>query len=151
MDSDNFSMICNHEHLYRMDENFVRCRDCGQSMISQVNISINKNRSDFTKENNSFMKNFDRNFSNIIEEKEDCLKDSIYEYYVDRTLSNFIIIDRKIKFKSDPVKFEVKVNGENNYLTQSLINDLLSSINAVRVDKDHFNNLKVQKKLSKNK
>lgn len=134
--NDNYSMICGHNRLQRIDNNFVRCLDCGQSMISQVNIPMNKSRQDFTKENKSFIRNFDRNFSNILEEVDNKQSRPLYEYYTDRNMMNIIIVDRRVKFNSDPPKFEVLVNGNKNYLTNNDILKLLSDTGAFRVDPD---------------
>jgi hypothetical protein len=130
----NYSTICDHGRLQRLNGNFVRCSDCGQSMISQINIPSNKTRHDFTNENKSFIRNFDRNFSNVLEEKENQQLEPLYEYYTDRMMINVIVVDRRVKFDSNPPKFEVIVNGSKSYLTNDDIIKLLADSNAFRVD-----------------
>ncbi len=136
----NYSMICGHSRLQRINNNFVRCQDCGQSMISQTNIPVNKTRQDFTKENKSFIRNFDRNFSNVLEETDNQQTEPLYEYYTDRMMINVIIVDRRVQFNSDPPKFKVKVNDNRIYLTNGDIMKLLAETNVIRVDPDVIKN-----------
>lgn len=128
-----YSAVCNHERLNRIDSNFVRCLACGQSLISQNQIVKNKTRLDFTRENQSFTRNFDRNFSNQIEQVDnEADKAPIYEYYSDPMKMNQIIVNRCPKFSSLPIKFEVNVNGQINYLTKDQIDKMLVDIKAER-------------------
>lgn len=129
----NYSAICSHERLSRINDNFVRCLSCGQSLISQVNITGNKSRSDFTNENRAFTRNFDRNFSNELEEIDNINSTPLYEMYTDMNRINQIIVNRLPLFNSDPPKFEVTVNGEKNYLTNENIQKMLYDIRAVRI------------------
>ena len=130
----NYSKICNHNRLQRIGNDFVRCLDCGQSMISQSKLLSNKTRQDFTKENKSFVRNFDRNFSNVLEEVDDQSMEPLYEYYADRMMINKIIINRQVQFQSLPPKFEVFVNGSKTYLTNDDIQKLLIDAGAFRID-----------------
>lgn len=127
----NYSQICNHDRLDRIDDNFVRCLKCGQSLISQKQLINNKSRRDFTKENPNFNKNFDRNFTNMLEEVES--SKPIYDYYTDKIKANQIIINRQVQFSSNPAKYETNINGVKHYLTKNEINKLLSDINAVHI------------------
>ncbi|XWV26580.1 hypothetical protein QJ857_gp0487 [Tupanvirus soda lake] len=129
-----YSKICNHNRLQRINNDFVRCLDCGQSMISQTKMMTNKTRQDFTKENKSFVRNFSRNFSNVLEEVDEQASYPLYEYYADRMMINKIIINRRVQFASDPAKFEVIVNGSKTFLTADEIQKLLMDANAFRVD-----------------
>lgn len=135
MNNSNYSVICNHSRLTRIDNNFVRCLECGQSMISQQNISRNKTTQDFANENKSFSRNFDRNFTNILEETDEQSNAPLYEFYTDRRMTNKIVVDKNCRFNSDPPKYEVIVNSFKSYLTNSEIQKLLLDINAIRVDK----------------
>lgn len=126
MNNGNYSGICNHARLTRLDNNFVRCLGCGQSFVSQKSVPANKTRRDFTRENKSFTRNFDRNFSNILEEVDTVSDAPLYEYYIDRNWTNGIIINRAVKFSSDPPKYEVDINGQTAYLDNSQIMKLLS-------------------------
>lgn len=141
MNSGNYSIICDHKRLNRINKNFVRCLDCGQSMISQQKMLSNKTRQDFTNENKSFVRNFDRNFSNILEETDEQSTKPLYEYYTDRMNTNHIIINKQVQFQSNPPKFEVTVNGSTTYLTNMDIKKMLFDINAIRIDEDQFNSL----------
>jgi hypothetical protein len=133
MNLTDYSKICNHSRLTRLDRNFVRCLDCGQSMISQKKILANKTRQDFTKENKSFGRNFDRNFTNVIEET-DQQNVPLLEFYTDKLLANTIIINRANQLQSYPPKYRVDINGDHALLTDEQINKLLSDINAVRIN-----------------
>ena len=130
----NYSKICGHNRLQRINNDFVRCLDCGQSMISQSKVVSNKTRQDFTNENKSFVRNFDRNFSNTLEEVDDQSDNPLYEYYADRMMINKIIINRRVQFQSLPPKFEVFVNGSKTYLTNDDIQKLLIDAGAFRID-----------------
>ena len=128
-----YGNLCNHNRFKRIDDNFVRCLDCGQSMISQKILEGNKKRNDFTKENKSFNRNFDRNFSNELDEVDELSSRPIYEYYTDRMGANKIIINKQLMFSSNPPKYKVTVNGSDNYLTQQEIHQMLWDINAIRI------------------
>lgn len=130
----NYSKICDHDRLQRIDKNFVRCLNCGQSMISQKTMVANKTSRDFIRENKSFAKNFDRNFSNILEEVDEQSSRPLYEYYTDRMQVNHIIVNRQIKFNSNPPKYEVSVNDDKFYLTNEQIQQMLHDTAAFRVD-----------------
>lgn len=135
-----YSKICTHNRLERISTDFVRCLDCGQSMISQSKMLLNKTRQDFTKENKSFVRNFDRNFSNTLDEVDDQDSMPLYEYYTDRMMINKIIVNRKVQFHSQPAKYEVFVNGSKTYLTNDEIQKLLIDINALRINESFLKN-----------
>lgn len=134
----NYSIICDHLRLKRLNQNFVRCLDCGLSMISHAKIMTNKREKDFVNENKCFVKNFDRNFSNILEEEDNTINKPLYEYYMDRRGMNRIIVNKQVKFHSNPPKYEVIVNGSKHYLVENDIKKILTDINAIRVDKQIF-------------
>lgn len=129
-----FSRICNHTRLVRIDKNFVRCLECGQSMISQQKMLANKTSRDFVNENKNFARNFDRNFSNVLEEVDSQSQVPLYEYYTDKNQINIIIIDRTAKFCTNPPKYEVNINGEKVYLDKEEIDKLLCDLNGIRID-----------------
>ena len=142
----NYSRVCNHPRLSRINNNFVRCLNCGQSMISQQIVPINKSRRDFSTENKSFVRNFDRNFSNVLEEIDTEIKTPMYEYYMDRNWNNIVIINRSVQFHSSPPKFEVEINGQSYYLTDEQIKKILVDINAIKIPEEQFNH--IRKKLN---
>lgn len=127
----NYYPICDHHRLQRIDDNFVRCLQCGQSLISQKLLPNNKSRRDFIKENKNFDKNFDRNFTNVLEEID--TSKPVYDYYTDKMKANKIIVNRQAQFSSSPAKYEVIVNHAKYYLTEPEIKKLLSDINAVHL------------------
>lgn len=137
MNSDGYTKLCDHSRLTRLDQNFVRCLNCGQSMINQQTIPKNKTRYDFTKENKSFDRNFDRNFNNIIEEI-DKQNEPVYEYYTDRNWANMIKINRTVQYQSFPPKYKINVNGEDAILTDSQVKELLNDVKAIRIDEEQF-------------
>lgn len=130
----NYSIICNHDRLQRINDNFIRCLKCGQSMISQSKMLTNKTRQDFTKENKTIFNNFNRNFSNVLEETDNQTSEPLYEYYVDKMMLNKIIVNRCIKYNSQPPKYEIFVNDSKAYLTNEEIQKLLIEIGAFRID-----------------
>jgi hypothetical protein len=111
---------------------------CGQSMISQVNVPVNKTRGEFTVENKSFERNFHRNFSNWIEET-DQPKPAPLEYYTDRHNLNYVVVNRTHFHATNPPKFKVNFNGEDVVLTNDQIEEILQRIKAIRVGPEKFN------------
>lgn len=137
-----YALLCTHPRIERIDKNFVRCLQCGESMISQKNIAHNKSQRDFSKENDSFTKNFDRNFSNIIDEVSKPNEKNIeleqpirpsYQFYSDRMGLNKIRINKNPAFYSHPVKHEVIINGEKYFLEGPEINKLLTDTKVSRI------------------
>lgn len=135
-----YARICNHQRLTRLNDNFVRCLDCGQSMVSHYKMALNKRQKDFTKENKSFVRNFDRNFTNVLEEIDEQTNKPLLEYYIDRNWANLVIVNRSVQFQSSPAKYEVVINGERVYLDDLKINKILSELNAIRVDEQQVKN-----------
>ncbi len=137
MNYSTFSLVCGHPRTERIDNDFVRCLYCKQSFVQQRKKPVNRTQHDFIKEDSSFMKNFDRNFSNIVENTTV----PKLEYYTDRMAMNTIMINRVNKYRSQPIKFDVVVNGERALLTDKQISKLLTDIYAVRIDKDQYQQL----------
>jgi hypothetical protein len=129
-----YSRVCDHYRLKRINNNFVRCIDCGESMISQTTITNNKSSKDFSKENPSFARNFDRNFTNILEEIDNEYQEPIIEYYTDGLHVNKIIVERRRIFQTNPAKYAVKINGNKYYLTNDEIKKVLTDIQAIRIN-----------------
>ena len=134
----NYAKICTHERITRLNDNFVRCLNCGQSLVSQKYIPGNKTRNDFTNENKLFSRNFDRNFTNVLEEVDSESNRPHYEYYSDKNWTNGVIIKRAVEFSSNPPKFQVIMNGQVGYLDNDKIRILLSNLNAIRIDEEQF-------------
>lgn len=147
MFSTGFSGLCDHSKTKRLDDDFVRCLKCGQSMISQATQHINKTGQDFTKENKSFERNFNRNFTNIIEEVEQSGPPPI-EYYTDMNNFNWMIIDRTLMYNTNPPKFKINFNGDVVVMTNEKIQEILHKIKAVRIDAEQFKYMFKQKKLN---
>jgi len=131
------SKICDHTRLSRLDNHFVRCLDCGQSMISHKKMLMNKTRKDFTKENKTFEKNFDRNFTNIIEETDNH-EPIPYDYYTDKNWVNNIVIDRTVQHLSYPPQYQITINGKQTLMDNQRISKLLDDIRAIRIDEQQF-------------
>lgn len=138
-----FSAICSHPQTERIDKNFSRCLRCGQSFVNPTKTMRNKTSQDFTNEYSRSMRNFDRNFSNQLDETyKPKQPQSLNEYYVDKTGVNKIIVDRNILFNSDPPKYRVNINGQISTLMNQDILQILSDTGAFRIDRDTFNSLK---------
>lgn len=133
-----YSKICDHTRLKRIDDNFVRCAECGLSMISHKKAMINKTKKEFENENGLFMRNFDRNFTNTIEEKDEKSTEPIYKYYADKHGVNKIIINQVPVFNSYPNKFQVFVNDSSYYLFGEQIQKILLDTNAQEVNGQGF-------------
>ena len=135
----NYSKICDHSRLKRISADFVRCLDCGQSMISQKNVTTNKTSRDFVSENKNFTKNFDRNFNNVLEEVDNQSDRPLYEYYTDHVQANRIVLNRQNKLRCDPPKYEVWINGNTCHLTNQQVQQILNDTGSFRVDKYKLN------------
>lgn len=56
----NYSSLCDHSNLERVDDNFVNCMDCGESFVSQKLVKNNKRSHDFIRENEDLVEYLDR-------------------------------------------------------------------------------------------
>lgn len=132
-------LFCNHPHLKRIDKNFVKCLDCGQSIVNQQVLQKNKSSYDFAKENEKIIKNFDRHFTNNFID-ESMSDEQRFEYYTDRRGNgNSIKINRKIAYYSDPPQYEIIINSSKTYLPDIEISSILRSIDAIKIDEDTYN------------
>jgi len=134
----NFSKICYHDKTRRINNEFVKCIDCGQKIINIQKHITNKTRNDFTQENKSFHKNFNKNFSNEIDFDDENSKYVRVEYYADRNRVNNIIVNRLNKYFSDPPKYDVDLNDNKILLNDMQIDKLLRDTNAIRIDERQF-------------
>lgn len=128
-----FSRICDHTRLKRINDDFVRCLECGQSFVNQLYLPMNKKLNDFTRESNIQFKNFDRNFTNTIDEVDEFNSKPINHYYTDKHRINKIIVNWNNQFNSDPPKYQITVNGDKSYLTKNEIKKILRDLRAIRV------------------
>jgi len=129
------SELCYHKRTERIDDQFVKCYDCGHSFVKLKKEIVNKSCLDFTNENLSFDRNYYRNFTNIIEEPIEYGPPPI-EYYADKNLQNKIIVNRKIVFSADPPKYQVMVNSEPCIMTDDQIKRLLKDTKAIKMKMD---------------
>lgn len=133
----NFSKICYHDRTTRINNEFVKCVDCGQKIVNIQNHITNKRCHDFAMEKGS-LKNFDHNFSNTIDFDDNEKKYLRVEYYTDRNRVNNIVVNRLNKYYSDPPKYDVNINGTKRLLTDAQIDQLLRDTNTMRVDEHQF-------------
>lgn len=139
-----YSFFCYHESTKRIDDVYVKCNNCGLTIISMLQEPKNKSLADFTRENKQF--NPSRYNDNII---RDQYQKSTIEYYVDKSFLNKIYIDRSdksVQYKSIDsnaiIKYLVNINGSNEYYTNDEILDLLKQISATRITKEQYNQIK---------
>lgn len=132
-----FSGLCDHSRIKRLNENFVRCTKCGQSMIRQEDVSMNKNGQEFARENKSFQRNFDRNFSNVIEEVDRAGPAPI-DFFINPNNNDYLIVDRTVMNNSNPPKFKINYNGNITVATNDQVNEISQKIKAIRVDQEQF-------------
>lgn len=129
----NYSKLCNHDHIKRIDKNFIKCLDCGQSIINQSSLPRNKTPIDFVNENKIPQSFSNKIFSHVsYDENRNIIPK--YEYYRDRNNLNEIIINWADHLYTRPIKFKTIVNSENNYLTKNEIKQLLFDVRAHRVN-----------------
>jgi hypothetical protein len=137
-----YSSMCDHYRTVRIDEHFDRCLKCGQSFVNPSYSNVrNKTRHDFTKENKRFTRNFDRNFSNVIEEVDTYIDEPRIEYYTDRTQTNLAKLDRNDILPGDPQKYKIIINGQSAYLELDRIKQLFADAGVFRIDGDQYETL----------
>ena len=142
-----YSAICNHPRTVRINGKFDRCLTCGQSFINSTYDTLrNKTSKDFTIENKKFTRNFDRNFTNTIEETDYIDEPPRIEYYTDRMQTNLISVNRSETLSAHfPLKYKITVNGDFEYMDLEKIRELLARIDAVRIDKIPYETLEKRK------
>lgn len=144
-----YSAICDHPRTIKINGDFDRCLTCGQSFInSTYNKLRNKTSGDFTRENKRFTRNFDRNFTNIIEETDYITEPAHIEYYTDRMQTNLITVNRSDSLPGYPPKYKITVNGEFEYMELEKIRELLARIDAVKIDEIPYKTLEMRKRNS---
>lgn len=127
-----YSRICYHSRSERINDQFIKCFDCGQSFVKPKNEIKNKRCSDFSVEDTQFNRNYERNFTNNIEAPIEYGPAPI-EYYTDKNNQNKIIIDRKNNFESDPQKYRVIINNKECILTEDKIQTLIRDTKVRRI------------------
>lgn len=127
-----YSKICYHTRSERIDDQFIKCFDCGQSFVKPKTEIKNKRCIDFSSENSQFDKNYERNFTNNVEAPTEYGPAPI-EYYIDKTGQNKIIVDRKNQFDSNPQKYRVIINNQDCILTNDKIQTLIKNTKARRI------------------
>ena len=141
----NYSEICDHRNVARIDTKFVKCKDCGDSFVSNITTTKNKVAADFTCTSNCGLKNFDRNFSNNV--STDCKQNPIVNYYADKNGVNLIKLDACNKFGSNPPKYQITLNGESTYLDMSKINEIIKETKAMQIDAETYEEIAAAKDL----
>ena len=121
--------LCSHSSVRRINNNFIMCNQCGETIVNQLKAPVNKNIKDFTRENRSFMKKQD----NVPQTRK------MLEYYTDHHGLNHIVIDRSSTTRYSPHKYRVNINGVESWLSNDDIRELLAQSSAMRVDKTAFN------------
>lgn len=123
-----YSKVCYHSNVRRIDNDFVRCIDCNQSVINKLSNITNKKSTDFTSTN----RHFNRNFSNELPPL-DQIAPGYLEYYADIHGVNRIIVDRTNRYFGTPVTYNVTINDEKIVLDDDKINHLLALSKANRI------------------
>lgn len=134
------STICYHTQKYRIDDNFVKCKTCGLTIIEQTP-TRNKTMRDFIKEDASFIKNFNRYFTNVVDYEQP----EQIDYYADRVNNVPIVINWAPHWQSGVRKYNVIVDRENVFLTEDQFRELITRLNAVKMDEQQFNLMYMQK------
>jgi hypothetical protein len=130
----NFSKVCYHDRTTRINNEFVKCVECGQKIVNIQKHITNKTRDDFTREN----KDFSKVFSNEIDFDDEDRKYVRVEYYADRNRVNNIIVNRLNKYFSNPPKYDVNINDKKILLNDMQIDKLLRDTSAMRIDEHQF-------------
>lgn len=135
-----YSSFCPHKRIERIDKNFVRCNDCSKSFVDQLSVPSIKKMNDFVREDNSFQKNFNRNFNNEIEETESYGPPPI-EYYADKNWINRIVVKWERIYGTNPSKYPVTLNGTNSSMTSEQIKHLIHNTNSIKISKEQYYNI----------
>jgi hypothetical protein len=136
--NNNFCSLCSHSRINRINNDFIRCLTCGESFPNKLITHKNKTIQDFAKESPGFMKNFDRNFTNVIDQNDIYYDEPNYEYYVDASFLNKIIVDKKNLFNSDIPTYRVNINNKVHNIDSEKLQHILDKIGAIKIDKRAF-------------
>lgn len=135
-----YSTFCPHKRVVRVDNNFMRCNDCGRSFVDQLNAPKIKTMEDFVREDSSFQRNFNRNFNNEIEQTESYGPVPI-EYYVDKNFINRIIVKWERIYGSNPAKYTLTLNGNQSSMTDAQIRELIQNTRAIKISKEQYDQI----------
>lgn len=135
-----YSNLCYHDRIERIDDTFVQCLQCGESMVNQSYLPSNKRMSEYKSENDRVIRNFDRNFTNIINTAvpKSPIKN---DYYVDRKGMNRVIVDRNRVVQTIPPKYHVVINDNKLLLSEKDIKDVIRRIKGQQVNEQLFKSL----------
>lgn len=177
-----YSPLCYHDKLERIDDTYVRCIICGESMVNQQYLQKNKRMEDFPDELFKATRSFDNKFSNIVSneynnppgkspsdhksmlhnnqiksgytypfnglnvpvrsvQNQDNNSYHRYYYYTDKYGKNKVKIDLVPPINQAPVRYNVQFNDKNLFITKDKINELLSKIDAIKIDQNVFNTI----------
>lgn len=128
-----YSILCGHYMNKRINDNFVKCTECGEIIVNQKNIVSNKSQKNFVNENKNYTKNFDRNFSNLIK-SEDNIVDDTNLYYTNRDRTIFFTINPTPITKNSRNIYEIRINGACYYLTNEQIEKILIKYGAIKIE-----------------
>lgn len=143
-----YSTICDHPRITKINGDFDRCLTCGQSFINSTYSKLrNKTSGDFARENKRFTRNFDRNFTNIIEETDYITEPPHIEYYTDRMQVNLVKVNRSDILPGYPPKYKITVNGEFEYMELDQIRQLLAQMGAIKIDQIPYKTLETSRQL----
>jgi hypothetical protein len=120
------SSFCDHRNFVRINKNFINCKNCGRSFVSQIDEIGNKTSKDFVRENREFDKKFDRNFTNLV---DDTVRHEMSQSYVYADENNNVI---KIYSTGDK-EYRVCANNNTYFLTKDRVRKLLLKCNARRI------------------
>lgn len=130
-----------HRDVSRIDENFVKCYECGETILQAQNRMTNKTSRDFVQEDKSFR--YRKNNSSRYDKHTDYTpKVSSYckkKYYADRNWINVIMIDYNSTLNTRPVKFRVKLNGQYDSLTLDEILNVIQKLRLIEIDEQGYN------------
>ncbi len=122
----NYSTICNHNRVERINDNFIKCLQCNETIINQLMSPTNKSTYDFVRENKSFMRNTSKNPYNVVE----LTPQNHQEVFMDQHGINKVIVSRQ--GLSDGT-YPVTINNVKYYLTKPEIEKVLTGIGAIRI------------------
>jgi|GEM_PF-6333355 len=148
-----FSTICDHQKIKRIDEDFVKCVDCGMSLVDPLIEDKVMKMQDYVKENRSFDRHFNRNFDNNFPSeaewdsrvgKQNTLnpnpltskgifgsnnQSSGLSRYRSSDGTTEVIVDYSLLGK--PARHHVRVNGKWTYASPEEVKKYLMQINAI--------------------
>jgi hypothetical protein len=146
-----FANLCGHNHTKRIDKDFIKCTNCGESFIQTLGFDHDQKMNAYIEENRVFDDQFNRNFDNTFIPKQrwekqygsvirDRPSESMeylggYVTYSGKDGRTEILVETESRAQNDPrapPQHKVRLNGQWTTMSTSELKKYLSRVGAVR-------------------